>query len=75
MTAVTVRRAVVALALLAAAAPPAAVPAAASAGATLRALTVDDYFRLGDVGDPRLSPDGAWVAYTVTTGDLEGDRS
>jgi dipeptidyl aminopeptidase/acylaminoacyl peptidase len=77
VTEVTVRRAVVALALLAAAAPPApaAVPAAASAGVALRALTVDDYFRLGDVGDPRLSPDGAWIAYTVTTSDLERDRS
>ncbi|MDX1390282.1 MAG: S9 family peptidase, partial [Acidobacteriota bacterium] len=38
-------------------------------------VTVDDYFRLGDVGDPRISPGGLWIAYTVTTRDLEEDAS
>jgi len=38
-------------------------------------VTVDDYFRLGDVADPRISPDGRWIAYTVTTQDLEADES
>jgi len=41
----------------------------------LRTLQVNDYFALKDVNDPRISPDGAWVAYTVRTKDLENDRS
>ncbi len=40
-----------------------------------RLLTVDDYFRIGEVADPRVSPDGQWIAYTVTTHDLEKDES
>ncbi len=39
-----------------------------------RPLTVDDYFRLGGVDDPQISPDGRWVAYTVTASDLEKDK-
>ena len=38
-------------------------------------VTVDDYFRLGDVDSPRISPDSRWIAYTVTTRDLEADES
>jgi dipeptidyl aminopeptidase/acylaminoacyl peptidase len=38
-------------------------------------VTPDDYFRLGDVGGPRISPDGRWIAYTVGTQDLEADES
>ncbi len=41
----------------------------------LRSLQVDDYFALKSVGGARISPDGAWVAYTVGTKDLENDRS
>ena len=41
----------------------------------LRNLQVDDYFALKSVGGPQISPDGAWVAYTVGTKDLENDRS
>jgi dipeptidyl aminopeptidase/acylaminoacyl peptidase len=40
-----------------------------------RHLQVDDYFSLKSVGSPRVSPDGAWVAYTIRTKDLENDRS
>ena len=47
---------------------------AEDAGA-LRNLQVDDYFALKRVGNPRVSPDGAWVAYTVGSKDLENDRS
>jgi dipeptidyl aminopeptidase/acylaminoacyl peptidase len=32
-----------------------------------RALALEDYYRLKDVGAPRISPDGRWVAYTVST--------
>lgn len=38
-----------------------------------RALTVDDLFRLREVDDPQLSPDGQWVAYTVRTLDPKSD--
>jgi dipeptidyl aminopeptidase/acylaminoacyl peptidase len=42
---------------------------------SLRVLTVDDYFALKEVGSPRVSPDGEWVAYTVWSQDLEKDGS
>jgi Tol biopolymer transport system component len=32
-----------------------------------RKLTVEDYYRLKSVGDPQISPDGKWVAFTVST--------
>jgi dipeptidyl aminopeptidase/acylaminoacyl peptidase len=48
-------------------------PQAAAQGQ--RPLQVTDFYRLRDVGDPRLSPDGAWIAYTVTTIDSTKDRS
>jgi len=38
-------------------------------------VTADDYFRLGSVSDPQISPDGRWIAYTVTTQDLKKDES
>ena len=41
---------------------------------TRRAITLDDHSRVINVGDPQRSPDGAWVAYTVTTIDVEKDR-
>jgi dipeptidyl aminopeptidase/acylaminoacyl peptidase len=43
-------------------------------GQTKRAITLDDHSRIVNVGDPQRSPDGAWVAYTVTTIDAEKDR-
>jgi dipeptidyl aminopeptidase/acylaminoacyl peptidase len=39
-----------------------------------RAVKIDDFARLKAVGDPQLSPDGLWVAYTVSTIDLEKDK-
>jgi dipeptidyl aminopeptidase/acylaminoacyl peptidase len=50
----------------------AADPAAARAP---RLLAVDDLFALKTVADPRISPDGRWVAYTVTTLDAKKDKS
>ena len=47
----------------------------APAKAEPRNLTVDDYFRLAEVGDPQIGPDGEWVAYRVTRRDLEEDES
>ncbi len=40
-----------------------------------RPLTVDDLFAIRDVDDPRLSPDGQWVAYTVTATSLAKDKA
>jgi dipeptidyl aminopeptidase/acylaminoacyl peptidase len=40
-----------------------------------RPLGVDDLFRLKSVGSPSVSPDGEWVAYTVTTTSLEKEKS
>src|SRR3989449_1018425 len=39
-----------------------------------RAITFDDYIALKSVGDPQLSPDGKWVAYTVTEQPLKDNR-
>jgi len=39
-----------------------------------RPVKIDDFARLRSVGDPQLSPDGKWVAYTVSTIDLEKDK-
>jgi dipeptidyl aminopeptidase/acylaminoacyl peptidase len=39
-----------------------------------RAITLDDLARIKSVGDPQVSPDGKWVAYTVTTTDVEKDK-
>ncbi|HEY3384206.1 MAG TPA: S9 family peptidase [Vicinamibacterales bacterium] len=53
-----------------------AVPASviAQAGAT-RVPTVDDLLNIKTVGSPQLSPDGTWVAYTVTATDWKQDAS
>jgi dipeptidyl aminopeptidase/acylaminoacyl peptidase len=40
-----------------------------------RPMTVDDLLALQSVGDPQISPDGEWVAYTVRKRDLEEDES
>src|SRR4051812_22919739 len=45
-----------------------------SQSASQRALTLDDFYRLHDVADPQCSPDGKWVAYTVSTIDREADK-
>src|SRR6267154_4643872 len=40
-----------------------------------RAITFEDYIALKSVGDPQLSPDGKWVAYTVSTPSLQDNRN
>lgn len=42
---------------------------------TTRAFELDDLHRLPMVGDAQLSPDGARVAYVVTTVDRDDDRN
>jgi dipeptidyl aminopeptidase/acylaminoacyl peptidase len=39
-----------------------------------RPLGLDDLSKLRAVGDPQVSPDGVWVAYTVGTIDAEKDK-
>src|SRR5687768_12701901 len=43
-----------------------------------RALTIEDYYRVKSVGNPSISPNGNWVAFTVTTrveDDKESNKS
>jgi dipeptidyl aminopeptidase/acylaminoacyl peptidase len=48
---------------------------ATSAGAqTKRHLGPDDFYRMREVGNPQISPDGKSIAYTVTTMNRELDR-
>ncbi len=47
----------------------------ADAPAVRRTLTADDFYRIQDVSEPQVSPDGLWVAYVVTTNDRESDEA
>jgi dipeptidyl aminopeptidase/acylaminoacyl peptidase len=40
-----------------------------------RPLKLDDMSRFRNISDPQVSPDGKWVAYTVSTTDVKGDKS
>ena len=40
-----------------------------------RPLKLDDMTRFRNVSDPQISPDGQWVAYTLSTVDAKADRS
>ena len=46
----------------------------APAAQTRRALVLDDHSKILGIGDPQRSPDGTWVAYTVSTIDAEKDK-
>ena len=53
-----------------------AVSAGWTAGAQARRpLEPSDIFELKTVSDPRISPDGAWIAYTVSSLDKKEDNS
>ena len=41
--------------------------AAVQAQSAGRALAIEDYYRVKTVGGPQISPDGKWVAFTVST--------
>jgi len=49
-------------------------PLASLAQTAPRPLNLTDLARMRDVADPNLSPDGAWVAYTVTRVDTATDK-
>ena len=40
-----------------------------------RPITVEDVFAMGRVSDPCISPDGKWVAYTITRYEMETNNS
>lgn len=71
------RRAPLLIALALVCSPPAHVASqdVATAGELPRALALTDYYRLKDVGSPRISADGTWVAYTVSTPVEETNES
>ena len=48
---------------------------AAPLAAQKRAITFEDYIALKNVSDPQLSPDGKWVAYTVSVPSLQDNRN
>jgi len=48
-------------------APPAVAPASGAPSVTGRAFTPKDWYRVTTVGAPAVSPDGAQIAFTVTT--------
>jgi dipeptidyl aminopeptidase/acylaminoacyl peptidase len=50
-------------------------PAKEIPDAGTRFLTIDDYFELAGVSDPQISPEGDWIAYTVSRSSLEEDKS
>jgi dipeptidyl aminopeptidase/acylaminoacyl peptidase len=37
-------------------------------------ITFDDLFKMHRIGEPQVSPDGKWVAYTVSTPDMDANR-
>src|SRR5882724_416305 len=42
--------------------------------AQMRGATAEDYFAFETLGDPRFSPDGATIAFVVTTVDQKQNR-
>src|SRR5437763_10792087 len=45
------------------------------AQAKKRPMQLDDLARFRNVSDPQISPDGQWIAYTVSTIDTKEDKS
>jgi dipeptidyl aminopeptidase/acylaminoacyl peptidase len=39
-----------------------------------RPVQVDDFSKFQDVADPRISPDGQWILYTVTVTDVAAEK-
>jgi dipeptidyl aminopeptidase/acylaminoacyl peptidase len=56
-------------------APSFAFQVSAATAAATHAMAVDDIEHILDVNDPRLSPDGDWIAYTVRTVDTKADKN
>ena len=43
-------------------------------GAQTRAIEFSDFFQMGRVTEPQISPDGKYVAYTVTVYSIETNK-
>lgn len=56
-------------------APALAARLAAQGPSPARPFTLDDILRIRDVSEPQIAPDGAWVAYTVSSADTAADRN
>ncbi|HEX3544830.1 MAG TPA: hypothetical protein VHT31_09920 [Candidatus Acidoferrum sp.] len=39
-----------------------------------RPVAIDDIYRTQQIANPQCSPDGKWVAYTLTINDREADK-
>src|ERR1044072_2433907 len=52
----------------------AAAPSPAQVAPKQRGITAEDYYAFEFLSDPRLSPDGRWVAYVVTNVDQRQNR-
>jgi len=50
-------------------------PASSAAAQEQRLFAIEDIFELARVGDPRISPEGEWVAYTVSRTSLKKESS
>ncbi|HEV8178256.1 MAG TPA: S9 family peptidase [Gemmatimonadales bacterium] len=50
-------------------------PAAMGQATAARNLQLDDLYRLRTISEPQISPDGAWVVYTVSLPDTAEDRA
>src|SRR5207253_7097813 len=50
-------------------------PAPTASPPSARPFTPDDVLRLRDVREPRISPEGDWVAYTVSSADTAEDQN
>ena len=50
------------------------ISASQQAPSTPRPVSIDDYFRIDGVEDPQISPDGQWVAYTVSKANMKKDK-
>jgi dipeptidyl aminopeptidase/acylaminoacyl peptidase len=48
--------------------------ARAQESAAKKGLTVESFFETRRVGDPQVSPDGKWIAYTLSTPDRNTDK-
>jgi dipeptidyl aminopeptidase/acylaminoacyl peptidase len=42
--------------------------------ATKHVITFDDLIKMHRIAEPQVSPDGKWVAYTVSTPDMDANR-
>src|SRR5256885_12397968 len=40
-----------------------------------RPIIIADYFQIREVRDPQITPDGQWIAYSISTPNREEDKS